>query len=101
MSNAASVTTVLMAAFALFVIYTRFKNWLESNLPILYYVFLIIYMKAVDGSVPLWLSLAGMCCALILRFEFMNEVFIRIVKFLEMVVLTAITYLCVTMVWQF
>jgi hypothetical protein len=101
MSNAASVTTILMAALALYVIYTRLKNWLESNVPIFYYVFLVIYMRAVDGSVPLWLSLAGMCCALILRFEFMNELFTKVVKFIEMVILAVIIYLCVTMVWQF
>jgi hypothetical protein len=101
MSNAASVTTILMAALALYVMYTRLKNWLESNVPIFFYVFLIIYMRAVDGSVPLWLSLAGMCCALILRFEFMNEFFIKVVKFLEFAVLAVIIYLCVTMVWQF
>jgi hypothetical protein len=101
MSNAASVTTILMAALALYVMYTRLKNWLESNVPIFFYVFLIIYMRAVDGSVPLWLSLAGMCCALILRFEFMNEFFIKVVKFLEFAVLAVIIYLCVTTVWQF
>jgi hypothetical protein len=101
MSNAANVTTALMAIFALFVIYTRLKNWLESNVPLLYYLALIIYMQAVEGSVPLWLSLAGLCCALILRFEFMNEVFIRIVKLVEMVMLVMISYLCVTMIWQF
>ena len=101
MSNAASVTTILMAALALYVMYTRLKNGLESNVPIFFYVFLIIYMRAVDGSVPLWLSLAGMCCALILRFEFMNEFFIKVVKFLEFAVLAVIIYLCVTTVWQF
>lgn len=100
MSNAASVTTVLMAALALYVIFTRLKNWLESNIPILYYIFLIIYMKAVDGSVPLWLSLAGLSCALIMRFEFLNEFFIKVMKFIEIAILAVIIYLCVTMVWQ-
>jgi hypothetical protein len=38
---------------------------------------------------------------LILRFEFMNEVFIRIVKFIEFAILAVIIYLCVSMVWQF
>jgi len=61
----------------------------------------VIYMKAIEGSVPLWLSLAGMGCALILRFEFINEIFTRVVKFVEMIILAAIIYLCVTMVWQF
>jgi hypothetical protein len=42
-----------------------------------------------------------MCCALILRFEFMNEFFIKVVKFLEFAVLAVIIYLCVTTVWQF
>ena len=101
MSNALSVTTGLMAAFALFVVYTRLKNWLESNVPLLFYIALIIYMRAVDGTVPLWLSLAGFALALIIRFEFMNETFTRIVKIIEMLVLAVIIYLCVTMVWQF
>src|ERR1039457_5575919 len=101
MSNAASVTTILMAAVALYVMYTRLKNWLESNVPIFFYVFLIIYMRAVDGSVPLWLSLAGMCCARILLFEFMNEFCIKVVKCLEFAVLAVIIYLCVTTFWQF
>ena len=101
MSNAANVTTVLMAAMALYVIFTRLKNWLESNVPLMYYIFLIIYMKAVDGSVPIWLSLAGLGCALILRFEFMNEIFTWVLKFIEFAVLAVIIYLCLTMVWQF
>ena len=101
MSNAASVTTILMAALASYVVFTRLKNWLESNIPIFFYIFLIIYMKAVDGDVTLWLSLAGVSCALILRFEFMNELFTRVMKFIEMIILAAIIYLCVNMVWQF
>ena len=101
MSNAANVTTILMAALAVYVLYSRLKNWLESNVPILYYISLVIYMRAVDGNVPLWLSLAGLGCALILRFEFMNEIFARVVKFIEFAILAVIIYLCVTMVWQF
>ena len=58
-------------------------------------------MSAIDGSVPLWLSLAGFGLALTLRFEFMNEAFTRIVKIIELLVLAVIIYLCATMVWQF
>lgn len=90
-----------MAAFAMFVIYTRLRNWLESNIPILFYLFLIIYMKAVDGSVPLWLSLAGLGCALVLRFEFINLWVTRVMKFIETGILAVIIYLCITMVWEF
>jgi len=101
MNNAISVTTGLMALFSLFVIYTRLKSWLESNVPILFYIALILYMKAIDGGVPLWLSLAGLGCSLTLRFEFMNEFFTRTIKFIEIGILAVISYLCVTMLWEF
>jgi len=101
MGDAISVTTGLVAVFGLFVIYTRLKNWLESNVPILFYIALISYMKAVDGNVPLWLSLAGFGCALILRFEFMNEFFTKTVKLIEMIIISAIIYLCATSILQF
>jgi hypothetical protein len=78
-TDALNVTTALIVAFALFIIYTRLKNWLDSNVPIFFYVILIAYMKAVEGTVPLWLMLAAFALALVLRFEFMNVTFARIV----------------------
>ena len=101
MGDAISVTTGLVAVFGLFVIYTRLKNWLESNVPILFYIALISYMKAIDGPVPLWLSLTGFGCALIMRFEFMNEFFMKAMKLLEMIIIGAIIYLCAMSIFQF
>ena len=97
-SQALSVTTALIVAFGLFVIYTRFKNWLDSNVPIFFYVILIAYMKSIDGDVPLWLMLTSFALALLLRFEFMNVAFSRIVKGFEFCALGGILYLCVKMI---
>jgi hypothetical protein len=97
-TDALNVTTALIVAFALFVIYTRLKNWLDSNVPIFFYVILIAYMKAVEGTVPLWLMLAAFALALVLRFEFMNVTFARIVKIIELCALGAIIYFCVQMI---
>jgi hypothetical protein len=97
-SDALNVTTALIVAFALFVIYTRFKNWLDSNVPIFFYVILIAYMKSIDGNVPLWLMLTAFALGLVLRFEFMNVTFARIVKVFELCALVAIIYLCVRMI---
>jgi hypothetical protein len=97
-SDALTVTTALIIAFALFVIYTRFKNWLDSNVPIFFYVILIAFMKSVDGDVPLWLMLTSFALALVLRFEFMNVTFARIVKVLELCALAGIIYLCIRMI---
>ena len=97
-SDPITVTTALIIAFALFVIYTRLKNWLDSNVPIFFYVILIAFMKSVDGSVPLWLMLTGFALALVLRFEFMNLNVARVVKVLELCVLGAIIYFCIQMI---
>jgi phosphoglycerol transferase MdoB-like AlkP superfamily enzyme len=97
-SDALTVTTALMVAFALFVIYTRFKNWLDSNVPIFFYVILIAFVKSVDGTVPLWLMLAAFALGLVLRFEFMNVTFARVVKVFELCALAAIIYFCVQMI---
>jgi hypothetical protein len=97
-SDAITVTTALIVAFALFVIYTRFKNWLDSNVPIFFYVILIAFMKSVDGDVPLWLMLTAFALGLVLRFEFMNVTFARVVKVFELCALGAIIYFCVQMI---
>jgi hypothetical protein len=98
LSNASSVTTVLLIAFGVFVMYTQLKNWFDSNLPIIFYVVLFGFMRSVDGIVPFWLQCAGFGLALMLRFEFMNIWFTRVVKFLELGTLGTILYLTTTMI---
>jgi len=96
-----SVTTLLMVAFALFVVYTRTKNWLDSNIPIIYYVAMITYVKSIDNPrLPLWIVLVGFALGGLLRFEFMNTVFTRIIKTLELATLAVIIYLSLAMILQ-
>ncbi len=45
LSNAASVTAVLIIAFGVFVMYTQWKNWFDSNLPIIFYVVFFGFMR--------------------------------------------------------
>jgi len=95
-----TVTTALMVAFAVFIIYVRMKNWLDSNVPLIFYVILVIYMQAVNGIVPLWLILAGFGLTMILRFEFINPTLTKSVKFLEICALSGMIYLAMRMVLQ-
>jgi hypothetical protein len=97
-SDALTVTTALIVAFALFVIYTRLKNWLDSNVPIIFYVTLVAFMKSVEGDVPLWLMFTAFALGLMLRFEFMNLAFTRAVKVLEMCALAGIIFLSMQMI---
>ena|ERR1700677_2851329 len=100
LSGASEVTLGLLILFGLFVVYTRLKNWFDSNLPIIFYVVLIGYMHRTDGSVPFWLIGTGLALALILRFEFMNNGFMRVVKFLELGALGGMLYLSTGMLLQ-
>ena len=50
-------------------------------------------MRSVDGAVPFWLICTGFGLALILRFEFMNSGFTRVIKFLEIGALGVMLYL--------
>lgn len=95
-TNAFSVTTALMAAFAAFVAYIRSRNWLDSNVPIFFYVGLLAYARFFgDNKVPMWLLLAGFGLTLLLRFEFMNTFFVKMTKVLEYAVLAVIIYFLV------
>jgi hypothetical protein len=102
LSNASSVTAVLLIAFGVFVMYTQWKNWFDSNLPIIFYVVFFSFMQSIDaGVVPFWLIIAGFGMTLILRFEFMNTGFTRLVKFLELGALGTMLYLSSTMLIRF
>ncbi|HYL39242.1 MAG TPA: hypothetical protein VEV17_25205 [Bryobacteraceae bacterium] len=95
-----TVTTALMVAFALFVVYVRMKNWMDSNVPLFFYVAMIAYMHAVDGQVPTWLLLGGFGLSLILRFEFMNTALMKAVKYFEICALVGMIYFSMRMVLQ-
>jgi hypothetical protein len=97
LSNTASVTAVLLIAFGVFVMYTQWKNWFDSNLPIIFYVSFFLFMQSVDGVVPFWLIASGFGLAMVLRFEFMNTGFTRFIKYLELGALGTMLYLSSTM----
>jgi hypothetical protein len=101
LSNASSVTAILIIAFGVFVMYTQWKNWFDSNLAIIFYVVFFSFMKTIDGGVPAWLIFAGFGLALVLRFEFMNSGFTRIVKYLELGALGAMLYMSTAMIIKF
>jgi len=99
MSPTYSTSTGLLLAFAGFVIYIRAKNWVESNVPLFFYVAIIAYMNAVGGTVPLWLMFTSFAFTLLLRFEFMNPAFTNFVKILEICSLSVIIYLGLKMIF--
>ncbi|HTP89368.1 MAG TPA: hypothetical protein VMJ34_20605 [Bryobacteraceae bacterium] len=87
-------TTSLLMVFALFVLYTRSKNWLESNVPIIFYIIMIAWVKSYADHVPALPVYVGLALALLLRFEFMGKSLIRFVKFAEFCAVAVVLWEC-------
>lgn len=92
-----SITTALLVAAACLVIYTRLRNWIDSNIPILFYLAMIVYTNALEGRMPPWVYL-GFGLALLLRFEFMSGGLITAVKLVELTILSLLVYDCVGLI---
>jgi hypothetical protein len=89
-------TTSLLMIFAVFVLYTRTKNWLESNVPILFYIIMIAWVKSYAAQIPALPLYVGLGLALLLRFEFLGKNLVRLFKFAEACVIAAVLYDCYT-----
>ena len=94
--NALNVTTGLIAAAACWVIFTLLKRPVDSNLPPLYFAALVIYSNGVVTRLAPGLIYGGLVLSLLIRFEFLSNVFLQILKTLEILVLTVIVYECTT-----
>src|ERR1700722_20345846 len=101
LSNASSVTAVCIIAFGVFIMYTQWKNWFDSYLPLIFYVVFFGFMRSVDGVVPFWLICARFGRTLVLRFEFMNNAWTRVVKYREIAALGVMLYMSTTMLVRF
>ena len=101
-ANGFTVTLALLVAFALFIIFVRLKNWLDSNVPIIFYILMLIFVKSQDNpGIPIWLILASFALTLMLRFEFMSPLFVKVIKTLEILTLAAIIYVSVTVILSY
>ena len=91
-STSLSITTLLLIALGVLAIYMLARRKADSNLPMIFYLFLFVYSRVVPESVNPNLFFAGVVLALILRFEFMNRFFTQLVLLLEMLAVLAICW---------
>ena len=96
-----NVTTTVLIVGTLFVIYVRLMNWLDSNIPLMYYALMIAYTNGLEEHLSPSVIYAGLVLTLILRFEFMNHALTRLIKTLEISLLSLIVYECSAMILQY
>ncbi len=89
-----NVSTALLVAFAFWVIYLRSRGLVDTNIPLFYYGLIVYYVIAYGDwtNLPPLLVYVSMILALVLRFEFMNSSFTKVVSMLECCALAGIVY---------
>lgn len=87
----------VLAAAAL-VAWIRYSRGSSSNLPLLFWAGLFAHTRAFSGGFqPGWIS-AGVFCALMLRFEFMNERFEKVFQLGEFAAIVYVVYRAVGLI---
>src|SRR4051812_13872454 len=81
----------------LWVMRARFTSRVDTSWPIVYYLVLVIFVRANEGEFRNYLIFAGVLCALFLRYEFMAGLVLKMFRAGEFVVHLYIIGVCFLM----
>ena len=76
-----NMTELLVALLAILATFMVVRKKYDSNLPLLFYFVALVFTNLTDREVNPYLLYSGLAFALLLRFEFMNQGFARVVGF--------------------
>jgi len=87
-----NMTTLLIVALAMVGMFMMIRKRYESNLPLFFYFIALLFTNMTDRSVNPVLMYVGLILALLLRFEFMNTGFAKVVAFFATSSMALIVY---------
>jgi hypothetical protein len=79
-STPLNMTTLIVIALAVVALVPIMRKRYDSNLPILFYVVAVLFTNLTDREINFYLLYGGLSLTLLLRFEFMNTGFAKIVS---------------------
>jgi hypothetical protein len=91
-SSSVNITELLVAALAIVAMALLMKKKYDSNLPLMFYFVALLFTNMSDRSVNPYLMVVGLGFALLLRFEFMNPGFTKLVAGLTTASMGLIVY---------
>jgi hypothetical protein len=77
-----NMTTMLVVALAAVSVFALLRRRYDSNLPLFFYFVTVVFTNMTDRTINPVLLYTGLVFALILRFEFMNAGFAKVVAVL-------------------
>lgn len=87
-----NITALLVASLAVLAMTFLMRKKYDSNLPLFFYFIALIFTNMSDKEVNPYLMFIGLGFALLLRFEFMNPGFSKLVAFLATASMGLIVY---------
>jgi len=87
-----NITTLLVVLLAVVAMTFLMRKKYDSNLPLFFYFIAMIFTNMSDKEVNPYLMFIGLGFALLLRFEFMNQGFSKVVAFLATASMGLIVY---------
>jgi hypothetical protein len=82
--TAFNVLTIIFIVLSIGLIKTRLSGGkLDNNLPLIFYVFLVLYARGYEGAYNNYVIFAAVIAALLLRFEFLGGIFLKLVVAVE------------------
>ena len=90
---------LLLVALAAVALGSLFKRQFESNLPLLFYCAVMVFMASTGRGMDAPLVLCGLIATLVLRFEFMNRRITKVVWLAAVVAVAGIMFQFVTEVF--
>lgn len=91
-ANSANITELLVALLAVIAMMLLMRKKYDSNMPLLFYFVALIFTNMSDRSVNPYLMIVGLAFALLLRFEFLNPGFTKIMAGLTTISMGVIVY---------
>ncbi len=87
-----NITALLVVSLAVLSMIFLMKKKYDSNLPLLFYFIAVVFTSMSDKSVNPYLMFIGLAFAMLLRFEFMNQGFAKIIAFFATASMGLIVY---------
>jgi hypothetical protein len=98
--NTFNIVTLALMGATLLMGCLRFRLQLDSNLPLVYYAFLLSYWHGSSYDLDGYWVLAGFLCGMLLRFEFLGGAFARLVRTMELAVFIYILSRCTVLIFR-
>lgn len=100
MSNISFLFTVGLLAGTLWLAFTGLRMRLENNWPLVYYFGAVVYLNLHPLTLNPYVAYVAVICALLLRFEFLSERLVALVRIIEVIALVHIGWSLFNILWR-